>query len=160
MSNEKLTLEQLSVYSPYGLKLLSNKNEIAVLAGMHDWLIFADTSDTEREYYYDEVKLILRPLSDLTKEIEHNGEKFVPIIELFKIEWPNHAKAYFWDWDFEIVQNWVKVSNTGTAKSTTVNLQQISKNEFWLIQKLLSWHFDVFGLIDKGLAVSIHDVSV
>lgn len=31
------------------------------------------------------IRPILRPLYDLTKEIEVNGEKFVPIIELFKI---------------------------------------------------------------------------
>jgi len=31
-------------------------------------------------------KPIVRPLSQLTQEIEHNGEKFIPIVELFKIE--------------------------------------------------------------------------
>jgi len=33
--------------------------------------------------------LICRPLSDLTKEIEHNGEIFIPIIELAKIAFNN-----------------------------------------------------------------------
>lgn len=41
---------------------------------------------------------ILRPLSDLTKPITHNGETFVPIVELEKIDkgiWVNGGKLMF-----------------------------------------------------------------
>ena len=36
------------------------------------------------DIYLSEVKPLLRPMSDLTKEIKHNGERFVPIVELLK----------------------------------------------------------------------------
>ena len=37
---------------------------------------------------------LLRPLSDLTKEIEHKGEKFVPIIELAKVAFTNSRFSF------------------------------------------------------------------
>jgi hypothetical protein len=36
------------------------------------------------------------------------------------------------------------------------NIQQVSFVHFMIF---IEYHFDVFGLIDKGLAVSIHDVE-
>ena len=35
------------------------------------------------------ISIILRPLSDLTKPITHNGETFIPIVELAKIAFPS-----------------------------------------------------------------------
>jgi hypothetical protein len=32
-------------------------------------------------------------------------------------------------------------------------------NSYGFIELLLRWHFDVFGLIEKGLAISKHDVK-
>ena len=29
----------------------------------------------------------------------------------------------------------------------------------WIVELLLEWQFDIFGLIEKGLAISIHDVE-
>lgn len=28
---------------------------------------------------------------------------------------------------------------------------------YWLVQKLLEWKFDIFGLIEKGLAIAVTD---
>lgn len=79
-----------------------------------------------------EVKLLLRPLSDLTKEIEHNGEKFVPC-EFFVIS----------------VENMLKKSD--------VDLDCIPYN---VIKKLLEWNFDIFGLIPHGLAIDINTLKI
>jgi len=45
-------------------------------------------SDGEYEYdlLLDDITPILRPLSDLTKPITHNGETFVPMIKLLEME--------------------------------------------------------------------------
>ena len=78
-------------------------------------------------------KPILRPLSDLTKEIEVDGEKFVPAIEL----------------------NWSNITTDILSKS--INLTNKFNNLFAFdYKKLLEWHFDVFGLIEKGLAIDIN----
>lgn len=70
-------------------------------------------------------KLILRPLSDLTKEIEVNGEKFVPRSKFF-----GNPLDYI-----------------------------ITKNSYEVVQQLISWHFDIFGLIDAGLAIDINTLK-
>lgn len=102
------------------------------------------------DFFYKFCKPILHPLSDLTKEIEHNGEKFVPI-EYFEIGEDDNGIEY----DF------------GNIK--TINLlESISKNNCWhdihympfsLVQKLLEWHFDIHGLIEKRLAIDINTIN-
>lgn len=37
----------------------------------------------------DQIKVYKRPLSQLTEEIEHNGERFVPMVYLAKIQYPD-----------------------------------------------------------------------
>lgn len=75
------------------------------------------------------IKPILRPLSDLTKEIEIEGKKFVPsdIIDSNCLRW-------------------LLVSDISEIKLHTYN-------------KLLEWHFDVFGLIGKGLAINMNTLK-
>ncbi len=87
--------------------------------------------------------LLLHPLSDLTKEIEVNGNKFVPINELKK-----DYSGFFFESNPEIS---IKIKNTAMYISLAWT------NE--IQQKLLLWHFDIFGLIDAGLAVDINTVK-
>lgn len=86
-----------------------------------------------------EVRLALRPLSDLTKEIEHNGEKFVPI------EWLED-KYYTLDLHKE-------------CKSIFEDSRWLTTCSWLLIQHLQNWHFDVFGLIEKGEAININTLK-
>ena len=76
-------------------------------------------------------KPILHPLTDLTKEIEHNGEKFVPIIIL--------------GWSENII-GWSKKN---------INLA-IENMRFDDAIKLIEWHFDIAGLIEKGEAIDVN----
>lgn len=73
-------------------------------------------------------RIILHPLSDLTKEIEHNGEKFVPEENLLDSEM--------------ILRN--------------VDYRML---RFGDIERLISWHFDIVGLIDKGEAIDVNTLS-
>jgi hypothetical protein len=139
MSQEELTLEHLSAYLPYGLKakmsLCFDQQTIVEIVGLSfEFVELTGIRKTVSEHFeLSDIKPILRPLSDLTKEIEHNEEKFVPMDVLYD--------------DFR---------ETDLLHFNPKNMFNQSYN---LVQKLLEWHFDVFGLIDKGLAVSIHDVG-
>lgn len=116
------------------------------------------SEDYEYDVYFSEVLLILRPLSDLTKEIEHNGEKFVPIERLFEIENPQHSangRGYY----YEVVPNWVSCSTNYTAVAFAVYLNSITKNQYWVIEQLISWHFDCFSLIENNLAIDINTIQ-
>ena len=138
---KKLTLEHLAPYFPYGLKGIvtdsSNNGSIETIIGLQGTEIITDFDCIEMDIF----KPILRPLSDLTKEIEHNGEKFVPI------EW-FEEKYYTLDLHKQCLrlleedgENW------------------INQSDYMLVTQLLEWHFDLFGLLEAGLAIDINTLN-
>lgn len=130
----KLELEYIAPYLPFGLKVDSGgqMEELTTLDTNHD----IQTSfrghlinHTRLEF----IKPILRPLSDLTKEIEHNGERFVPIDVIFKECGFTKTTNHFQEFTEDV---------------------RAGKTEYRAISRLFEWHFDVFELIEKGLAVN------
>ena len=121
----KLELKHIAPYLPYGL--IGEYEVSEVVPNAKQELRTKTLTTTSVDMFLAYCKPILRPLSDLTKEIEHNAEKFIPIQEL---------ESY----DITI----------GVVAITTSN---IYLQRLWVIQKLLEWHFDVFGLIHAGLAI-------
>lgn len=124
----------------------------------------------------DEVKLMLRPLSQLTETIEHNGERFVPMIELFRLNTD--------DEHFNSVKDGLKITRDEWLPkrilcatrgdmiiefdSLKISFRQYDDGLGWdnpnagnlaLIEKLHSWHFDTFGLIEAGLAIPIPSIE-
>ena len=87
-----------------------------------------DLFANEYEAFYP----ILRPLSDLKRVIEVNGKKFVPNDTIKMLD-----KRY---------------SVAGAEHGFIMSYPQ------WIIEKLFEYHFDVFGLIPKKLAVDINDL--
>jgi len=80
---------------------------------------------------------ILRPLSYITKEIEVNGEKFVPS-KWFK-------ENYYSDiYDFRWFKN----------KTNLINIDHLLP--YHIINKLFEWHFDVFGQIPLRSSIYIN----
>lgn len=116
---------------------------------------------------FNSIKLVLHPISDLTKEIEVNGERIVPIVELAKLFYKNvlsyiKVKTYS---DFCDVMGMLTVKcyeedDKYSCGSYFIHTDSyINKNEYRVIQKLLSWHFDINGLIEKGLAIDINTLK-
>jgi hypothetical protein len=137
----KLELKQLASYLPYGVKCYCQglffddyaepKIPITVeIVGLNiDYVEIHEIGRTVTEQYdYSDIFPLLRPLSQLITEIEHNGEKFVPIEKLPIIGFESI------DLISDIQTGWVR------------------QEDFKL---LLSWHFDCFGLIDRNLAEPI-----
>ena len=84
-----------------------------------------------------EYKPIVRPLSQLTQEIEHNGEKVVPL-----------------DWIWNNCQFLYDNVDYKELLVDSINLESITE---WLPIKALNFlcecHFDLFNWIEKGLAI-------
>jgi hypothetical protein len=159
MSQENLTLEHLSAYLPYGVEILQPDVE-----GRNTFTLDVEGLRIMEVQGFEYFKLKLRPMLDLTKEIKHNGVKFVPIVELLKIKhkgWViEKLNTRYNEIDFEINNNYAKAHFRFMATlSIDVWLRNIEEEPLWVVQKLLEWHYDIFGLIPKGLAVSIHDVG-
>lgn len=197
MKTNKLELKHLAPYLPYGLR--GNYSEL------HNVEVYQLTMRpkiiTESFYikykwlkkddqcYYSEglvsdgeFKPYLRPLSDLTKEIMHNGEKFVPIIELHKIATKhqrgkqksvneviynkNHlvAQLIFKNIYFHTGQNLGRIIfeiDTDPICFSIIHEHgeeedyMFAENQLQLFQKMFEWHFNVFNL-DKELWIDVN----
>ena len=131
---KKLELKHIAPYLAYGVKCFCtefNNGEILTLESF-----YFSSSSKELKLIFKEknggssstsCKPILRPLSQLTQEIEHNGGKFVPMDILHEL----FRKTDLFYFDTYMVLN----------------------NPYEVIEKLLEWHFDVFGLIEQELAI-------
>ena len=124
---ETLKLEQIKLY-PFGLKCRAkSSNKIFTINGMfsskkpdyygiqvEEQLAFLDIKD---------IALILHPLSDLTKPIQHNGEEFVPEYKMWEA---SENKDFI-----------IKLAPSGAVHNET---------PYWAFQKLIEWKFNVFNL--------------
>lgn len=128
--------------------------------------------DPQKRTYF--LKPILRPLSDLTKEIEINGEKFVPIViiakmfgfdGLEKFELDDESVEYGWvehymddsqPYSFGYFQN----GEFGTWYDDIDESHPIQVHcKMEVIEWLYKHHFDTYDLIGKGLAVDINTIN-
>lgn len=167
---EKLTLEHIAYYYPHKVKVIHNNDgfirEIQYLNSQS-----IEVTPAKRGYKCmsikqlhnedDNFKLLLRYMN-LTQPIIVEGEEIIPIVELSKI-------AYNTEWFY-------KVGNYNATSSAEVHgfeynetgfemYNQISggflpvKNQLALFQWLFRHKFDVFGLIEKGLAIDVNTLT-
>lgn len=136
----KLELKHLAPYLPYGLKWKFDGEDLThdivgldiTNRGVKLVSPYNDYGDCEISYG----KPLLLPMSSLYTEITHNGKTFIPQKEL---DWGS--------WNDEI--GYIVSAEYGENPRVAINVLDFIDDYY----KLLEWHFDVFGLIDKGLAL-------
>lgn len=134
-----LELKHLAPYANTGVQYLSREGSYIPFTyeDLYDIEIMQD--EGREDVVVDFYKLILRPLSDLTKEIEHKGEKFVPLDYLAKeLGIPN---------DHFVLSQYCSKAHSVRSMS------------YWMVEFLLEWHFDIWNLIEAGLAVDINTLE-
>ncbi len=167
---DKITIEELKMFIGTGLRYRYNGNVVKTDPEQPDSNQFFESNltpcvksgtlkvlkFTKSDIYYgigqslmnyksfhrtEEFMPIVRPLSRLTEEIEVDGERFVPLIAL------RFAKA-------DVLR---------TQEEEKRNLESFIKNihksrvQLCIVQKLASWHFDLFNWLGRGLAVEKED---
>lgn len=172
----KLELKDICSYLPYGLYLqveaedglfvgqfngYDNNGNISVCCGMQ--CTYGRCED-------DNIKPILRPLSDLTKPITHKGETFVPIVELAKINEPEYTSIEINDKgrvfiNTPYVENMTMVYDSINAIFLNLTIRKdgayrletnrAARNQQPLFDKLSEWLFDYRDLICQGLALPV-----
>ena len=152
----KLELKHLVAYLPYNLKVTRNGFIGDLIALMNDEDSIAENfefkvscsnwweNNTDKNHY----KPILRPLSDLTKEIEVNGKKFVPIEKI------NDFMPLGRNFGFSF-----EIDNLGNLGYRTSESWLNPMLHYDAFQKLLEWHFDIYGLIEAGLAIDVNTLN-
>lgn len=128
----------------------------------------------------DNIKPVLHPLSDLIKEIEHKGEKFIPIIKLAELganeNFKNH-KCYMinntyiietieWFSNISVKTTFEIDTDDGDFGFCVFNTVKRKDSDYpvscqlTLFQKLVEWHFDIANLIQKGEAIDINTLEI
>lgn len=123
----KLELKHLAPYLPYGLKVKDKRHEKRLIYDLDALRSNSDypvrmTCESEKPYgaMLSETLPILRPLSDLYKQIE----------------WEDGTYAM------------------------TDSIFDVADDCYATTQSYIERHFDVFGLIEKGLAIDINTVPL
>lgn len=180
---EKLTIEHLAPYLPYRLKIGIDEKE-ATLLGINENLVLLSkyhyftpncSNIFIRPEMYHEIHLIkplLIPLGELTSPMFDGGS----LLTIISHEHFGFGKGYFSEPEFKVInengyfgyQNkyqglYFVREETNYGISTYFHSVQ-KDNAIWNPQKvssqlemfqfLFKYHFDVFGLIDAGLALN------
>lgn len=164
----KLELKHLAPYLPYGLNIYNsafmfrsnwNENEIGVMIGVTD-NIQNETFDIvmirERDKYKlqdsrNHFKPVLRPLSDLTKEIDY-GLSTYSFIDLFEIGDCDGCVYEFEHGNIKTIESLESISRHNSYND-------INYLPSAVVNMMIEYHFDVFGLIEQNLAIDINTLN-
>jgi hypothetical protein len=128
----KLELKHLAPYLPYEVKSVHYFKGLELIKEIDCANVYGFVNGDTLH------KPILRPLSDLTRLNNINGRKFCPITYI------EESYAYF---------------DTKQIFHLINNGNWLNNCDYLLIQYLFEWHFDVFGLIEAGLAIDINTLN-
>lgn len=148
---KRLRIKHLSTYLPYRL-YYRLKGNYPIKEGVDNIIEnFAEVTIQNIHIVLCDVnrKPILRPLSDLVKEINIQGDIFVPMERIFGLNYIN--------WDGESQSSPLCIRDTYNCSNGTVTPEFIP---YWVVENLLKWHFDIFGLIEEGLAVDYNCLTI
>lgn len=134
-----LELAHVAAYYPYGVKIQhpTTKSHFWTLGHKEQYDYINIAAVMYMQDYGPSAKLVLHPLSDLTKKNDFKGEKFIPVERVEEI------------FGYEI---------SLTSKGKVV--EPINMLPYCVVRQLIEWHFDIFSLIPAGLAVDINTVKV
>ncbi len=166
---KKLEFRHVAPYLPYRLQLMQDcskwfkpeKDKIVELSGIKivdkgrvDWfsIHYNEGENSSGCFESYDFKPILHPLSDLTKPIEHNGKKFVPVEKIGNKE---YKYQYF---DKNIGYAYSKINGKLADYLRFLNVDVLQWNYVYF-SKLTEWHFDCFSLIENNLAIDINTLK-
>lgn len=107
-------------------------------------------------------KPILRPISQLNKEIVHenynDNKPFIPIIELAKIAFPDHEWFITESGVESHTGMWFWYNHESHSFGVDGTITNHVPNQLKIFKFLFKLHFDVYDLIDKELAVDYDNI--
>lgn len=154
----ELTLTDIAGYLPHGLTYQYEDTDPVILStDPQEWDLYAIDSMIKINCC---TKPVLRPMSDLCEEITergyNDGKPFVPLVELAKIRMPQYT-TFELIYDRRMVEC-IQKNPDGLSwfAMYAFHAQYSVYMEIDLIHRL---HVDYRGLIDAGMAISVHDLK-
>lgn len=133
-----LELKDICGYLPYGLKYQWTNMKSVRLISMTDEVDYSSQHSLSTAWewmMHRQARPILRPMSDLTEEITHRGEKFVPL-DVF------NDRGHFIEFD---------------AAGLLYTVGGCMDSDWLMVfDKFHEWMFDYRGLISAGLAIDVN----
>lgn len=183
---KKLELKDIAAYFPYDVMCKLPNGDVRFIVGSIENAIVLKLNKGKQYSPIHHVRPFLRPMSDIVKEIEVNGKKFIPLLALLKIISTTEHEHKIVDIAFKtynmcgiishaFVDYANETSNLGTLIyrfsydlefrrfghfDKTRNIPLGVPFQVDLFDKLNEWHFDYRGLIEQGLAIDINTLSV
>ena len=133
-----LELKDICGYLPYGLKYQWTNMKSVRLISMTDEVDYSSQHSLSTAWewmVHRQARPILRPMSDLTEEITHRREKFVPL-DVF------NDRGHFIEFD--------------TAGLLYTVGGCMDSDWLMVFDKFHEWMFDYRGLISAGLAIDVN----
>ena len=145
----KIELKHIAAYLPYDFQVyvdrLQKSLTIITLNKSKNLVqvIYDDRSEgqTVLGLKLEHVKPILRPLSDLLEKLD-----------FFEIGDDSNYSIEFDHGNIKLIENLESIADN----KSYFDIQFLP---YAVVQQLIEWHLDIFGLIPAGLAISIHDVE-
>ncbi len=166
---KKLELKHLAPYLPYGIKVIPEEwvvndfwqNKKVILTGFQiddDRAIFKhrDLMNDRNplgivSFKIEECQPILRPLSDLTEDTLH---------DFFKSNLSNYISLVTDTNDNGVIEaDLMGLNGDNTTYTVIFNTSNVSLFPQGVFEYLLENHFDVFRLIDQGLAIDANTIN-
>lgn len=155
MAYDAVLAVAFSSYLPYGVYFINEQVKKVIdergekyhptkLKGILGDYMFFGKDDEGKKIGTKHYKAMLRPLSDLVKEIGIDGNKFIPLENLFGVNYS--------EWDGESETTPACVSHAYNCSKGKVLPKFLP---YWVTKQLIEWHFDVFELIENGYAVAL-----
>ena len=144
-----LKREHIAIYEPFDLEWYDVDDGIKTMHGIigNDVILEMDGPDIVVQYNftgsYEGTKPLFRRLSQITKEITHNGETFIPA-QRIAMEGYKFAK-----YDPKIGYGYKKIGQMPGEKIGYLPLDILNWPYVYFIQ-LVAMHFDVYSKIDSG----------
>lgn len=172
----ELMLTDIAAYLPYDLKMIQCNMQLSTVFEMHyhpikkDQRVICGINDI---FELSEIAPVLRPMSDLYVEITergyNDGKPFVPILKLANLlgsparyQWILNSDGYCafspeaMDY-FRWLEEEKYFLHSPSYRDDYPGYIICNQHEMYdLLHRL---HFDYRGLIDAGLAVSVHDLK-
>ena len=148
----KLESKHIVPYLPYGLKI-RNGNEYDILKGINNGIVYSEyRGNLENMINIEDCTLILRPLSDLNKIKIQIGENYILLSD-------HLCKSLLYD-NSELINKYgiLSIKRPKGISNILIAIHNEIVDECPIgIYKLLGrHHFDIYNLIEKGLAIDIN----
>lgn len=163
-----LELKHLVPYWPYNLKARSKKQNGDYYIGIVEEISISEQMILSYDFEstngiwakFEDTKLFLHPLSDLKTEANPPSAKTQCLFE-----W--EGEIYDISDKFREIMDLIWKSQLNSNSSVCINKTElydwcVNKTltlPYYIIEKLFEWHFDVFGLIEQGLAIDINTLK-